>query len=34
LAEDAIFQGKDSAERWNKSEFSAFVNPYFSQGKG
>jgi hypothetical protein len=34
LAEDAIFLGTDSAERWNKSEFSAFVKPYFSQGQG
>jgi hypothetical protein len=34
LADDAIFLGTDSSERWNKSEFSAFVKPYFSQGKG
>jgi len=34
LAEDAIYLGTDSSERWNKSEFSAFVKPYFSQGKG
>ena len=34
LAEDAIFLGTDSSERWNKSEFSAFVKPYFSQGRG
>ena len=34
LAENAIFLGTDSSERWNKSEFSAFVKSYFSQGKG
>lgn len=34
LAEDAIYLGTDSGERWNKAEFSAFVKPYFSQGKG
>lgn len=34
LAKDAIYLGTDSGERWNKSEFAAFVKPYFSQGKG
>ncbi|MFT5815593.1 MAG: hypothetical protein ACI9VT_003367 [Psychroserpens sp.] len=34
LAQDAIYLGTDSGERWNKKEFSAFVKPYFSQGKG
>lgn len=34
LATDAVFLGTDSSERWTKSEFSAFVKPYFSQGKG
>lgn len=34
LAKEAIYLGTDSGERWNKKEFSAFVKPYFSQGKG
>jgi hypothetical protein len=34
LADDAIYMGTDSSERWNKAQFSAFVKPYFSQGKG
>ena len=34
LADDAIYLGTDGGERWNKAEFSAFVKPYFSQGKG
>lgn len=34
LADNAIYLGTDSGERWNKLEFSAFVKPYFSQGKG
>jgi hypothetical protein len=34
LAQDAIYLGTDSTERWNKSEFAAFVKPYFSQGRG
>ncbi len=34
LADDAIYLGTDSGERWNKAEFSAFVKPYFSQGRG
>ena len=34
LADNAVFLGTDSNERWTKNEFSAFVQPYFSQGKG
>lgn len=34
LADDAIYLGTDSSERWTKAEFSAFVKPYFSRGKG
>ncbi|SEL58874.1 SnoaL-like domain-containing protein [Colwellia chukchiensis] len=34
LADDAIYLGTDSSERWTKSEFAAFVKPYFSQGRG
>ena len=34
LAKDVIYLGTDSRERWNKNQFSAFVKPYFSQGKG
>ncbi len=34
LAQDAIYLGTDSGERWNKKQFAAFVKPYFSQGKG
>jgi hypothetical protein len=34
LADNAIYLGTDSSERWNKTEFSAFVKPYFNQGKG
>ena len=34
LSQDAIFLGTDVTERWSKDEFKAFVEPYFSQGKG
>ncbi len=34
LTEDAIFLGTDASERWTKKQFSAFVLPYFNQGKG
>lgn len=34
LTDDAIFLGTDSSERWNKEQFTAFVLPYFNQGKG
>ncbi|QOL26008.1 nuclear transport factor 2 family protein [Thalassotalea sp. LPB0316] len=31
---DFIFLGTDATERWTKSEFAAFVKPYFSKGIG
>ncbi len=34
LNDDAIFLGTDASERWTKPQFSAFVLPYFNQGKG
>lgn len=34
LSDNAIFLGTDGGERWTKSDFSAFVTPYFEQGKG
>jgi hypothetical protein len=34
LDEQAVFLGTDGTERWTKEEFSIFVTPYFSQGKG
>jgi len=34
LDEQAVFLGTDSSERWNKKEFSDFVTPYFSKGRG
>jgi ketosteroid isomerase-like protein len=34
LTEDAIFLGTDARERWTRSEFAAFVEPYFSAGRG
>ncbi len=34
LANDAVFLGTDASERWTKKQFSAFVLPYFNQGKG
>ncbi|HBY85830.1 MAG TPA: protein with SnoaL 3 domain, NTF 2 superfamily [Colwellia sp.] len=34
LSQDAVFLGTDATERWSKDEFKAFVEPYFSQGKG
>ena len=34
LADNAIFIGTDATERWNKTEFQTFANPWFSQGKG
>ena len=34
LTDDAIFLGTDASERWNKEQFTAFVLPYFNQGKG
>jgi len=34
LADNAIFIGTDSTERWTKQEFSQYVKPFFSKGKG
>jgi ketosteroid isomerase-like protein len=34
LTNDAVFLGTDAKERWTKEAFKAFVQPYFSQGKG
>ncbi len=34
LTDNAIFLGTDASERWTKTEFKLFVQPYFSQGKG
>ena len=34
LTENAIFLGTDATERWTKSEFKSFVEPYFSKGRG
>ncbi len=34
LSNDAIFLGTDGSERWNKKQFTDFVLPYFTQGKG
>lgn len=34
LTEDAVFLGTDASERWTKEQFTAFVLPYFDQGKG
>ncbi len=31
---DSVFLGTDATERWSKSEFQSFAQPYFSQGKG
>jgi hypothetical protein len=34
LADDAVYIGTDATERWTADEFKAFVEPYFSQGRG
>lgn len=34
LSDNAVFLGTDATERWTKSEFREFVEPYFSKGKG
>ncbi|MET1254430.1 nuclear transport factor 2 family protein [Aliikangiella maris] len=34
LTDDAVFLGTDATERWTKSAFYQFTQPYFSQGKG
>jgi hypothetical protein len=33
MAEDAVYIGTDSSERWTKAEFYAFAKPYFDKGK-
>ncbi len=33
MAQDAIYIGTDSTERWTKSEFEAFAKPFFERGK-
>lgn len=32
IAEDGIYIGTDSSERWNKAEFLTFAKPYFDRG--
>jgi ketosteroid isomerase-like protein len=34
LTDEAIFLGTDASERWTKTDFKAFVVPYFSKGRG
>jgi ketosteroid isomerase-like protein len=34
LADDSVFLGTDATERWDKTEFRAFVEPRFRKGKG
>ena len=34
FTEDAILLGTDANERWTKQSFRAYVQPYFSQGRG
>ena len=34
LDEQAVFLGTDGTERWTKKQFTDFVNPYFSKGRG
>jgi ketosteroid isomerase-like protein len=34
LAPGGLFLGTDAGERWTKEEFRAFVEPYFSRGRG
>jgi ketosteroid isomerase-like protein len=33
IAEDGIYIGTDSSERWSKSQFYSFAKPYFDKGK-
>ena len=33
-AKNAVYIGTDAAERWTLTEFRAFAEPYFAQGKG
>ncbi|MEM7353747.1 MAG: nuclear transport factor 2 family protein [Acidobacteriota bacterium] len=34
LAPSGVFLGTDASERWTKSQFQAFAEPYFAQGTG
>ncbi len=34
LSEQAVFIGTDATERWPKTDFTAFAQPYFAAGKG
>ncbi|MEM7581958.1 MAG: nuclear transport factor 2 family protein [Acidobacteriota bacterium] len=34
FSETSIFLGTDGDERWTKTAFQGFADPYFSQGKG
>lgn len=34
LAPKSVFLGTDASERWTKTQFRAFVHPYFSRGQG
>lgn len=34
IAEDGVYLGTDATERWDKAAFSAYVRPYFAQGRG
>ncbi len=33
MAPDAVFLGTDATERWTKTEFRAYAEPYFKKGK-
>lgn len=34
IAEDGVYLGTDATERWDKAAFTAYVRPYFAQGRG
>ena len=34
MTPNAVFIGTDGSERWTKSQFQTFAQPYFSQGRG
>jgi hypothetical protein len=34
IADDGVYLGTDATERWDKAAFSAYVKPYFDQGRG
>ncbi len=34
LSEDAVFLATDATERWTKSEFRSYAEPYFARGTG